>query len=376
MKKILINIISGQLLPNYVATKHVNPDLCISLYTKDSKKLLKSFEDYFNNQMKFHDIEIDAYDYIKIYNTIKNTLNEYKNNEIISNFTGGTKIMSLALFNAAKEENIKNIYINTEGNEIIEFTEEINTFPIQIKTTIKEIFKLNGQEIEIQPAQLDDKYLDTYNFLKDYHLVFERYINKFRTKFMKNIQIEPASKGSFAGTFIKYENGFSKVKFVFNGEPLYEKEEKGAELITFISGFWFEYYCLKVLENLNFFDELVMNVKLKVQNNNNSNINKKKVKNTATINEIDIIGLKGIYPYIFECKSGNFSAANIDKLFGLKDSLTRYSNLYVITYYRFKSSNPQNPPAMQKAREKNIEIITYEDLENGKVDFNKRTNMK
>lgn len=366
MSKILINIISGQILPNYVATKHVNPNICILLYSKDSEILLNSFKDFFKDEIEFKEFKIDAWDYFKNYQIIKDIFNEYKNEEIISNFTGGTKIMSLALFNAAKEKNIKNIYINTQDNEIVEYTDDKKTLPIEIETNIKDIFKLNEQEVDIKDPKMDKDYEKLYNILINLYRIYEKYINKFRVNYKKIKSINPAENGPIKGTFIQVKNKKSKIRLVLDEKVLFEKEENGENLIKFIIGSWFEYHCYEALKKLNYFDELAINVTLKV---NNPKIDSDK-------NEIDIIGLKGIYPYIFECKAGNVDATYIDKLYGLKDSITRYSNLYVITFYHFNKSNPRYASVVQKAKEKKIEIITYDDIINKRVNFNKRANLK
>lgn len=368
MGKVLFNIISGQLQPNVIAIKNYNPDFCVLFYTDSSYNSINNLPNVFK-VIKFSNIKIDAWDYYKIYETVKQTINNYKDNELIFNFTCGTKIMSMACFNAAKEFNVKNIYVNTEANEIIEYTDKQQKFAIKEKDTIEEIFLLNGQKIEMSDNTISKEYEKFYNFIVKNYKKFNGLINSFAKEFNKKKLEKQKPNGEPKDSFIKYDGNKGIVKFVLQGKTLYQYEEPGTKFLSFVTGGWFEYHCYKALQNLGYFDELKLNVKLQ---------NKSVEPNSfySDKNEIDIMGVKGVYPYLFECKTGNFNAQNIDKLFGIKDYIGRYSNLYIITYFPYYVNIERHKNVIEKAKEKKIEIITYEDILKNKISFNKKANLR
>lgn len=96
MAKILINLHSKQTIPNYVAIKEFKPDRAIALTTKEYEDQVKVFEEITKIE---HILKpIDAYNLENNFNIIQEVVDELgAENEIIVNYTGGTKVMSLKL---------------------------------------------------------------------------------------------------------------------------------------------------------------------------------------------------------------------------------------------------------------------------------------
>lgn len=368
MGNVLFNIISGQLHPNVIAIKKYKPDICVLFYTDNSSNLIINLTDVFK-EIKFENVKIDAWDYYKIYETVKQTINNYKDNELIVNFTCGTKIMSMACFNAAKELNVKNIYVNTEANEIIEYTNKQQKFVIEEKEKIEEIFLLNGQKIETSNSSISKEYEKFYNFIINNYKTYNDFINSFAKVFNKQPLEKRKTEGRITDSLIKYDGNKGIVKFVFDGKTIYQDEAEGLEFLSFVTGGWFEYHCYKALQTLGYFDDLQLNLRLQVKSVQENSLYSDK-------NEIDIMGVKGVYSYLFECKTGNFNAQNLDKLFSIKDYIGRYTNLYIITYFPFNTNLERNKNVVEKAKEKKIEIITYNDLISNKINFNKKANLR
>ncbi|HPN37010.1 MAG TPA: DUF1887 family CARF protein [Melioribacteraceae bacterium] len=368
MGKVLFNIISGQLQPNVIAIKNYNPDICVLFYTDSSIGQLNNLIETFQ-KIQFEKIKIDAWDYYQIYETVKSTMNNYKDKELLINFTCGTKIMSMACYNAGKEFNAKNIYVNTEANEISEFTDKQEKYKIDVIDNIEEIFLLNGQKIKKSKDSISKEYEKFYNFILNNYKKYNDFINSFARQFNKQKSEKSKLDGKIKDSVIKYDGQKGIVKLVFEGKTLYEHEEEGLEFLSFVIGGWFEYHCYKALQNIGYFDELQLNLKLQGKSVKPNSFYSDK-------NEIDIMGVKGVYPYLFECKTGAFNAQNIDKLFGIKDYIGRYSNLYIITYFPFDRNLEKNKNVVEKAKEKKIEIITYNDLISKKINFDKKANLR
>jgi len=235
MGKVLFNIISGQLQPNVIAIKNYNPDICVLFYTDSSYNSINNLPNVFKG-INFTNIKIDAWDYYKIYETVKQTINNYKDNELIFNFTCGTKIMSMACFNAAKEFDVKNIYVNTEANEIIEYTDQQQKYAIKEKDTIEEIFLLNGQKIKKSKDSISKEYEKFYNFILNNYKKYNDFINSFARQFNKQKSEKSKLDGKIKDSVIKYDGQKGIVKLVFEGKTLYEHEEEGLEFLSFVIG--------------------------------------------------------------------------------------------------------------------------------------------
>lgn len=374
MKKILFHLVSGQNLPNLIAAKIINPDENLFLCTNQSIRQFEVFKRIFPNSKS---LIIDAWDYDKIKFQIKDFLDNHSNDETILNFTGGTKIMSLAAFELFKEQKKECYYINTENNEYINFKGDgntINKFPIEVKLTISEILDINNQQFELGQSELNT----SYNQLKE--IISKNY--KIQTKllsvaseFQKNKEVyeKKITEGNLKGSQIIFKNKKSYIKLILNNNELITLEEEGRNLLEFIFGKWFEYDCLDSLIKLNFFDEIRPHINI---------IRKTAKKGDKLIdkNEIDIFGIKGIYTYIFECKAGNIKAEAVDKLVAIKETYVgRYSSLIFITKFPLDINNTAHKNVLEKIKDNNIIHFTFNQLSDKNFIFKeleKRDNIK
>ena len=117
-KKILINLHSFQTIPNYVAIKEIAPNEVLALATPEFVDQVILF--YETTNIKHQKVEIDAYKLEANFKVIKDLLEKVNSDdEIIINYTGGTKIMAvsviLQLLLSAKQK-LSFVYINTFNN--------------------------------------------------------------------------------------------------------------------------------------------------------------------------------------------------------------------------------------------------------------------
>ncbi|MEJ5350984.1 MAG: DUF1887 family CARF protein [Melioribacteraceae bacterium] len=112
---ILINLIGEQPIPNLIPILYYKPDKVINLYSDTTKIVERKLRELIPN---CEPQEIDAYDFQNILNVIRNKISNEKG-ELIFNITGGTKIMSLALYEAAKDKIANFIYLQSEQNKTI-----------------------------------------------------------------------------------------------------------------------------------------------------------------------------------------------------------------------------------------------------------------
>jgi len=371
--KVLFHFVSGQLMPNYIASKIIQPDINVFLCTDEADKQYDKLVSYFDNPQKE---KVDAWDYDKIQLQLKKIINKYSDDTIILNFTAGNKIMSLAGFNLFKNIQKQCYYINTEDNEYIKFdfvTNKINKEKLNVKCDLKEILRLNAQEVEFSNFKIEKEQKQLVNLLEHDESLNSKILEIGNKINFKNSFTKQIDDGKLKGSLIKYQNDISVVKFVRDGVTLYEYQETGKFLIELLFGKWFEYICFEKLKNLGFFDNIEWgcNIKRKKQSPNDIYTDK---------NEIDIIGNVGIYYYIFECKAGNIKAEAVDKLVAIKETyIGRYSSLFFISKYPLDKNNNAHKNVLEKINDNNIIRLIYKDLNDRERllnYFNRRANLR
>ncbi len=174
--KILINLIGEQPIPNLLPILHFKPDKTIVMHTQRTfavalrlQKIVKNIElvstkpfDFPENIKKLHSIYEDSGDYI-------------------FNITGGTKIMSVALFQFALEKKAKVVYLESQNN--------IN----------KLVYVIENNEISNQ-VEMISELIDVETYIKahvsDFYLAKPENPNLFGVKF-ENAIIQAIKSNGF-----------------------------------------------------------------------------------------------------------------------------------------------------------------------------------
>lgn len=105
----LVNIIGEQPIPNMLPNLYLNPDKNIFLFTDTTEKIAARLNKLVLNSKI---IRVYSYDYNSFSQKLEEVLAENEN--YIFNITGGTKIMSIALFNYAKKIRSQVVYLQSE----------------------------------------------------------------------------------------------------------------------------------------------------------------------------------------------------------------------------------------------------------------------
>ena len=121
--KIMICLVGGQPAPNVFPLKEISPDHLVLVYSDRTHEVAKNIKSVVEKVLEINTIaleEIDsAYDFQAIYTKLSNYLNENGSDtdELIINLTCGTKIMSLAAFELARQRSAKAFYYQSEDNQ-------------------------------------------------------------------------------------------------------------------------------------------------------------------------------------------------------------------------------------------------------------------
>lgn len=342
--RILINLVSGQNIPNYRAIKEVKPDKIVYFYTKRSKPQM----DILMNESKTESdsLFIGPYDFEEIEKKCLDLVKESPQDEWILNMTGGTKLTSLAAYRAFYNLGLPVFYIDSENRQIIYLTEgHIKRKPFRVNFCINEILRINGQSaaLDVKNDVLPEKRKNIteelfklnqqQGFKKFIKKVPERIkegkISKFDEKY-KNGRIKKSE-----GTFLMEYND-SKITFTKNNIPGNDAD------IYATTGRWFEEYIYLMLKGSGYFNEIALNVTIPWK--------------TADIkmpkNEMDILLLHNDMLYIIECKSGIVKADDINKLKNYKELFGgSFTVPLLVSFF------PLKPDKVEKLQENKIEFF-------------------
>jgi len=217
--------------------------------------------------------QIEAWSLENARQNIKQALEEvraaYPDDTIVVNFTGGTKIMSLAAYQAAVEMGVEMVYVNTEKAHISRFDKSgapLNPpSPFETKISVETLFRAAGREIDqgktrdvnaIAPNVRDLLWWLANNYdgaIKDCLLPVQKYIqNGLRDKTITaapyRAPLAPNSKISQEAAGRIRDAGL----WAWNGNEVSIEQSKW----EFVKGGWLESYAVVALARDNQFDEV------------------------------------------------------------------------------------------------------------------------
>ena len=359
MKKLLICIVSEHAVPNILSIDYFMPDSLLFLYTQKfnniisytlnsvdmllrSKRSLVGLIDKENPGECFYKIDDNVYTLTiseeSVYSDVEK-INSWllKNgvdyDEIIYNITGGTKLMSISLYDIAKSNTnnkmSKIVYLPLKKNTIItniaQKDEEVKIIPTRL--SVKQFCAAYGVEI-INEEKLDKK----ISFATEYKDVSKWLMNNYFLQDEKTESPVYRLLSFFYQKLISYRNNdkFKQDNFIFEFPSkewnLYKEETKAAkELfdfdnfksrssvenlpnktlikvtldkkdVEFFTGGWLEEFCFNEINDLkneteDLIDDVLLNPDIKSKENNAAN------------NEIDVMFTSRNRIYMLECKS-------------------------------------------------------------------------
>lgn len=341
--KILVSLVSGQTMPNYFGIKYYKPDKCIYLYTEESKQQMEWLRKSVGLPKDV--FQINTYDYEDIQSKCRIIIDTYSEDELILNYTCGTKIMSIAAFEIFSLHRKKTFYVDSENQRILEQESGNNRmYKLSVSVSIKDYLGMYGQEIK-SVDNLDKSYFElAMQISSKYYQISDLLIHIAKNKkeiiknkiFLKK-QIVMTSKGK--STQIQIIDKQFVIKDNFQ------------KVVHFLSGGWLEYKVEDILKASNIFDDVMLN--LQIDWKNKSVRDKEKFKN-----ELDVFCTLNGSAFIFECKSGGITQDTIYKFKALKDFMAgRYAKVIIITYYDL------SPEQQEKIKDFGFELVKLNKLE-------------
>jgi len=349
----LINLIGGQLAPNYFAALKLRPDkivLCHSLATKEGalqlrEQILKEFESHIS---LFYVKPFDFDQIRKKALVLKNTLVNQNDSDIILNFTGGTKPQSLIFHEIFNSSAFRKLYVDTQ-NECLWWNNETNyqsdhfdfRFDVAQWLRLNNVSHFNQTDINIIQSL---KELSEYIYEKLQHQDKDgKKLKQFQTHLTRLLNDKRSWSGSYSDRELDIveESGKNRVKVELYGKRYpYKKSDFWH---TYITGGWFEFWVWGKLKETGAYDDIRGNVS--IQTNSSS---KKEIKN-----EIDVMAMFNGIPLFVECKSGRVTAASINNLYNMTDRYGgKYAQKLLVSLYPVT-----HPSLVEKLNESGIDLI-------------------
>lgn len=367
-QKILITLVSDSTISNVLLIKQFK-DIEKYIFISSQMIFNKGCLDWVINSSAIDKskvapvIIVSEYSFEDIENKL-NALNFDDNDDIYVNITGGTKIMSLAVYDYFHELGAKIYYVVQKNMEYVKlFPKSKNkVFKIESDISVKEYLAAYGFSVVQDDSQLHtaDTTENVFNFFKPY----------FEPNAPENPYIHVIgelqshrNKNSIATSIIPgLQTMLDKMNFVPDKQGVLTKND-----IVYLTGGWFEEFVHnKVKKEFNLSDDKI---------STGLNISKNGVPN-----ELDVVFTFENNIYVIECKTSVYYFENGKKKTTIGDFVYKSDSLQselglnpvsaIATLSALRDNignfNPIVKPHIKRAEQYGISIIAFAELTSGK----------
>ena len=323
MKKVLVSILSDHLVPNYLFIKEMrgqyNELLFIGTPYTESKAIATHLENALDDKEEnIKKIIVESDQYKKGLQSLENT--SLPNDvQYIVNLIGGTKIMSLIVYDFFRKLNSSFFYIPIGKNTYCNIEEE-NMHALQYRISLREYFTLYGLNYECDNA-----------LLKEVQTTFQFFEKQKKRKFYLSDEIKNSQKAETA------------------------KDKK------YYAGEWFEEYTyLRIKKELNLREQdIAMSLKIYREDAQNND------------NEIDVAFMYENTLYIIECKVsmlgyGKKPQQTIEEFLYKLAAISKDFGLIVRPYIFTLHKMEKLPDGSLKSLQKRMQILGIRNIIDGK----------
>ncbi len=331
MLKIQIANIGGQPLPVLQGITEFPCDKVLLLHSNESLAVAEKIKSTLPGDFRLCPI-VNPNDYFEILQLCEKLSNEYPDSQFYANISGGTKIMSLALFTFFKGQHSNNQIFHIDQNGIVHFLTENKSKPLQNFLPIQSFIDYSGQKIKSMTKfeDIDPKLFECKDVVKKF---FERWdpeylkLSKLYFEYSRHSigyeNFELINNHSYSS--VKWSKEEDELIFSFYRKFKAEPEEycfSGKESIGIaLEAKWFELEVAEVLSKWFKTKELVWSLVVPYKDGQDKN-------------EIDVIVNTGTKLLFVECKTQISDIKDIDKFrnvtknyggLGAKSILVTYS---------------------------------------------------
>lgn len=337
-----ITLVGGQILPVYLGITEKMPDVVHILYSKDSKNQFSLLKKCLGNK-EIYSYQIDPFDFDQIKTKTEEIVLGNSNNSFELNLTGGTKIMAIACQQVFNDLKFPIFYID-QKHQLFDILDKRSS-QINGRINISTFLKLSGH----------DKYeiSEFRDFTNEDIRLSEFILKQVNEPWFKDACYQLYKTGKFK-IVSNYTFVHKDVKVNWNGSCF--KFQKGTLLESFITnkgfeisfkGLWWEILIGRTVSKWDRAFEFKMSLKIK-----------SKIDGAFDKNEIDIVLNTGRNLVFVECKSGEVTQHDVNKIKAVRDLYGGISARSILV-------SRKQPPAniIEKCWELGIDVFSQETTE-------------
>ena len=262
MKTILISLVSDQTIPNILVIHHFKPDELLFISTtemekKDKVSAILTALDRLGLELKSDSVIVREDSILDFQKKVSEWIEEKEDAEFVVNFTGGTKIMSIAAYEFFKNYSSKMIYVPIPRNEfIVPFPMKRPGEPVKLDlrlsvieyltayglTVVNESHLNSYREEAIKRRELSEWIVENYDNLKN--------LLKWLCGILRNHRNEKQFilKDDFGDPSSEEKQLLSRLNYAYDEGFVFKKIDKSE--INYLTGGWLEEFCFVRISEL------------------------------------------------------------------------------------------------------------------------------
>jgi|JI10StandDraft_1071094.scaffolds.fasta_scaffold28361_5 hypothetical protein len=337
-----ITLVGGQILPVYMGITEKSPDVVHILYSKDSKNQFTLLKKSLDNK-EIYSYQIDPFDFEGIKTKVEGIIFDNSKESFELNLTGGTKIMAIACQQVFNDLKLPIFYID-QKHHLFDILDKRSS-QISGRINIKTFLKLSGHNnYEINEFR---------DFTSEEIRLSEFILSQVNESWFKDACYQLYNKGKFK-SLKNYSFTVKDVKLNWNGRTLQFQSGTRQEVFTSnkafeisFKGIWWEILIGRAVSKWDRAFEFKMSLRIK-----------SKIDSTLDKNEIDIVLNTGKNLVFIECKSGEVTQHDVNKIKAVRDLYGGISARSILVSRKQPSAN-----IIEKCWELGIEVFSHESTE-------------
>ena len=311
---------------------------------------------------------------------------QYAANDVVFDVTGGEEILLLALGTLRTIEPDIGVIAHREGEGKLVWLDGPKTgseLEVNSKTSLQAMVALQGGSTEGHGHTLqDNNLLNDFDLLQGFYQIYCQYqtawgqfvhymqqINNeaywsgpdglsFRVPLTlstpnKAVKTNTPALGLNTAILIQLKNiGLIESLSVSGGQCSFRVPDSNALRVMCDAGMWFEQYIYAAMKNTGLFDQVELSTIINWDDDN-------RVEGKV-LNELDVIGQRGIGQVFISCKTGNFDMAALNEI---AQVTRRFGSRYSVPVLATTRQLSRNFPALYyRAMAMGIDVIEADDL--------------
>lgn len=335
-----ITLVGGQILPVYLGIVEKQPSAVHLLYTKDSKEQVTILKRQFKN-IAINAYQIEPFDYDAIKVQVETIVFDNSNCDFELNLTGGTKIMAIASQQVFNELSLPIFYID-QKHTLFDIAQKVSS-PVKTKIGIDTFFKLSGHD-NYSASKLENHTKDEISLAEYILKVINAgwYWKLYKSLYNARGKFAPPSNINFVDKETTVVGNSSSITITTKSNV--SKYSSSNILEVGFTGLWWEILVAQAVSKWKHAIDLKINVSIQSKTDNN------KAKN-----EIDIVLNTGKNLIFIECKAGDVTQDDINKI---KAVAQLYGGIASRSILVSRKSPP--PTIVEKCHELGIDIFSQE----------------